>query len=115
MARGIGTVGVASGAVGLSGFAAALGLCCTVPWAVTLLGVSGAIAFARLSFLLPYAVVGSVLMIGLGFWSVYGRGRSRDGSACAMRPQHARRAIVWVAAILVGVLSVIALTFRVTV
>jgi hypothetical protein len=82
---------------------------------VSLLGVSGAIAFARLSFLLPYAVVGSALMIALAFWSVYGRGHSRDGSACAMRLNHARRAIVWVAAILVGALSIIALTFRVTV
>ena len=57
-------IGAASGAFGLSGFAAAIGLCCTVPWAVTVFGVAGAVAFARLAFLLPYGVIGSAAFLG---------------------------------------------------
>lgn len=42
----------AGGALGLGRFAAAIGACCAFPWAVALFGVSGAVALARLSFLL---------------------------------------------------------------
>lgn len=59
---------VAGGAVGLGGFAAALGLCCGVPWAVALLGVTGAVVLARLAFLLPYALAGAAVLLGFGFW-----------------------------------------------
>ena len=52
-------IGSTSGALGLGAFAAAVGACCGLPWAVTLLGVSGAVALARLSFLLPYALIGA--------------------------------------------------------
>jgi hypothetical protein len=61
-------IGAAVGALGLGGMAAALGLCCTVPWAVVLLGVTGAVAFARLAFLLPYALIGAALLLGVSFW-----------------------------------------------
>jgi hypothetical protein len=86
-----------------------------VPWAVSLLGVSGAIALARLSFLLPYAVVGSTLMIGVAFWSAYRATTSCDRASCAARNRRALRVAVWVTAVIVGVLSIIALTFRVTI
>lgn len=43
-------LGTAGGALGLGAFAAASGACCGVPWAVALLGVSGAVALARLSY-----------------------------------------------------------------
>src|SRR5882724_9442804 len=64
-------VGAAGGALGLSGFAAALGMCCSVPWAVALLGVTGAVAFARLAFLLPYALIASAALLAMGFWWAY--------------------------------------------
>jgi hypothetical protein len=44
-------LGTAGGALGLGAFAAAIGACCGFPWAVALLGVGGAVALARLSFL----------------------------------------------------------------
>ena len=40
-------IGSAGGALGLGAFAAAIGACCGLPWAVALLGVSGAVALAR--------------------------------------------------------------------
>ncbi|MGH7486575.1 MAG: mercuric transporter MerT family protein [bacterium] len=107
-------IGVAGGALGLSSFAAALGLCCTVPWAVALLGVSGAIVFARLAFLLPYALVGSAVLLGVGFWWVYRRPEPCADGTCVATNRRALRWIVWIAALLVAALAVIALTLRAT-
>ena len=108
-------VAATSGALGLSGFAATLGLCCVGPWAVSLLGVGGAIALARLSFLLPYAVIGSVIMTAVAFGQAYGPATACEGPSCTTNTRRVLRVIVLIAALLVGVLSVIALTFRVTV
>ena len=41
-------MGLTGGAVGLSALALAFGVCCMPPWAVTLLGVAGAVLLARL-------------------------------------------------------------------
>jgi hypothetical protein len=50
-------IGTSGGAVGLGALAAAIAACCGVPWAVALLGVSGAVALARLSFLGIYPAI----------------------------------------------------------
>jgi hypothetical protein len=104
--------GVAGGAVGLAGFAAALGLCCTVPWAVALLGVSGAVAFARLTFLAPYSVLGAVLLLGVGFWLAYRPSPGCAEPVCTPKARRLLRSIVWVAAALVGVLTVLGLRYQ---
>lgn len=108
-------IGAAGGAVGLGGFAAALGLCCTAPWAVALLGVTGAVAFARLAFLLPYAVAGSVLLLGVAFWWAYRPLAVCADAACEPNSRRLLRAIVWLAAALVAALSIVALRYQVTV
>lgn len=104
-------IGVAGGAVGLGGFAAAPGLCCTVPWAVALLGVTGAVAFARLAFLMPYALVGAVALLGVGFWLAC-RGVVCVDGACTPANRRGLRWSVWIATVLVCVLAVVALQFR---
>ena len=71
-------IAAASGALGLGAFAAAVGGCCGAPWAVALLGVTGAVGLARLAFLLPYALIGAALLLGVAFWSAY-----RPAPACA--------------------------------
>src|SRR5260221_9545947 len=43
-----------AGALSAGGLAALLGACCGAPWLVAVIGVSGAIAVARLAFLAPY-------------------------------------------------------------
>ncbi|MGH8199531.1 MAG: hypothetical protein ACREVO_04095 [Steroidobacteraceae bacterium] len=48
--------GAAGLSVLLSGFASALALCCSVPWVVALVGVSGAILFARVGEIRPYFI-----------------------------------------------------------
>jgi len=102
-------IGSAAGALGLGALGAAVGACCGLPWAVALLGVSGAVALARLSFLLPYALAGSGVLLAVAFWWAY---RSPavcvDGScdAVARRPL---RWIVWAATLLVVGLAIYAL------
>jgi hypothetical protein len=85
-----------------------------VPWAVTLLGVTGAIAFARLAFLLPYALFGAFALLAVGFWLAYRRPRACETAACSTASRRALQVIVWVAAIVVGALSFVALTAQVT-
>jgi hypothetical protein len=101
-----------SGAVGLGSLAAALGLCCTVPWAVTLLGVTGAVAFARLALLLPYALIGAAALLTYAFWLVYRQKPLAEG-ARAVRQLHSLRWMVWIAGFAVSALAVVALTARV--
>lgn len=113
MAEKLKVLSVAGGAVGLGGFAAALGLCCGVPWAVALLGVSGAIAFARLAFLLPYALAGAVLFLAFGFWLAYRKPACADG-ACPPQPPRLLQWIMWITAAAVVGLAATALLSRVT-
>jgi len=49
-------VGVTGGALDLSALALAFGVCCVAPWAVTLLGLAGAVLLARLAVFQPYVV-----------------------------------------------------------
>lgn len=100
------------GAVGLGSLAAALGLCCTVPWAVTLLGVTGAVAFARLAFLLPYALIGAAAFLGYAFWLVYHQRPLAEDSR-AVRQLRSLRWMVWIAGFVVSALALVALTARV--
>jgi hypothetical protein len=103
-------IGAASGALGLSGLAAAFGLCCSVPWAVALMGVTGAIAFARLAFLLPYTLIAAVVLLGIGFWWAYRSEPACAEGTCTPTDRRAPRWIVWSAALIVAALSVVALS-----
>ena len=107
-------IGAASGAFGLGGFAAAVGLCCTVPWAVTLFGVTGAVVFARLAFLLPYAVIGAAGGLGLAFWWAYRRPAACADGICTRPVNRGLRLFVWISAVIVAALSGVALTMQVT-
>jgi hypothetical protein len=107
-------IGATGGAFGLGGFAAAVGLCCSVPWAVTIFGVGGAVLFARLAFLLPYALLGAAGFLAFAFWLAYRPSPKCVDGTCAPRERRAARWLVWIAAVLVAAFSYIALTMRVT-
>jgi len=107
-------IGAVGSAVGLSGFAAALGFCCAAPWAVTLLGVTGAVAFARLAFLLPYALIAAIALLGVGFWFAYRRPAECADRMCVPKSRRALQWVVWIATVMVGALAVIAVSVRVT-
>jgi hypothetical protein len=103
-------IGTTGGALGLGAFAAAVAACCGVPWTVALLGVSGAVALARLAFLMPYALLGAGGLLAVAFWWAY-----RPPAVCADGPcdtsgRGALRWIVWGATLLVAVLAAVALT-----
>jgi hypothetical protein len=97
-------VGATGGALGLSALALAFGVCCVSPWAVTLLGVAGAVWLARLAFILPYAVAATIVLLGVSFWVVYRRPRTAVG--CDVAQQHKLRWLVLGAAILVIVIDI---------
>jgi mercuric ion transport protein len=92
-------VGVTGSAVGLSALALALGVCCVAPWAVTLLGVGGAVLLARLAFIQPYVVAATIVLLGCGFWYVYRRPRVQ--AVCDVTQRRRLRWLVWSAAVIV--------------
>jgi mercuric ion transport protein len=97
-------VGVTGGALGLSALALAFGVCCVAPWAVTLLGVAGAVLLARLAFVQPYVVAATIVLLGIGFWFVYRR--PRTAATCDVAQQRRLRRLVWSAAIVVIAIDV---------
>jgi hypothetical protein len=103
-------IGTAGGALGLGAFAAAIGACCGLPWAVALLGVSGAVALARLSFLLPYALLGAGAFLAVAFWWAYGPAAVCADGTCSPVSRRPLRWIVWAAAVLVVGLATVALS-----
>jgi mercuric ion transport protein len=107
-------VGAVGGAVGLGSFAAALGFCCAAPWAVTLLGVTGAVALARLEFLLPYALGAAAALLGMGFWLAYRRPADCLDGTCAPKSRRVLQWVVWTGAVLVAALAIFGLVARVT-
>jgi hypothetical protein len=102
-------VGSAGGALGLGALAAAIGACCGLPWAVALLGVSGAVALARLSFLLPYVLAGSGVLLAVAFWWAYRPPAVCADGSCSPAARRRLRWIVWAAALLVSGLAIYAL------
>jgi xanthine/uracil permease len=92
-------VGATGGAPGLSAVALAFGVCCVSPWAVTLLGVAGAVWLARLAFIQPYVVAVTIVLLGVSLWIVYRR--PQTATECDVAQQHKLRWLVWGAAILV--------------
>jgi hypothetical protein len=103
-------IGTAGGALGLGAFAAAIGACCGLPWAVALLGVSGAVALARLSFLLPYALLGAGTLLAVAFWWAYRPAAVCADGTCKPVSRGPLRWIVWAAAVLVVGLAAVALS-----
>ena len=103
-------IGTASGALGLGAFAAVIGACCGLPWAVALLGVTGAVALARLSFLLPYALLGAAGLLAVAFWWAYRPPAVCSDGTCDTSVRRPLRWIVWAAALTVVGLAGVALS-----
>lgn len=68
-----GSIGAAFGSVGLSGLAAAMGLCCYGPLAVMLVGVTGAAWFSRFESYRPLVLIAAGALLVWAFWRVYSR------------------------------------------
>ena len=91
-------IGATGGAVGLGALAAALGTCCVAPWAVSLIGVAGAVALARLAFLAPFMIGGAVLLLSLAFYFAYRPLRVCEDGTCDTTSQRRLRWVAWIGA-----------------
>jgi hypothetical protein len=102
-------VGAAGGAVGLSAIAAVLGTCCVAPWAVSLIGVAGAVALARLAAWMPVLIGGAVLLLGLAFYFAYRPLPACADGSCDATSQRRLRWVAWGGALFVA--AALAITF----
>ena len=92
--------GTTGGAIGLSAIASFIGLCCIGPWAVALLGVSGAVTMARFDYLRPYILAAAALMLGWAFWRVYRTPVVCEDASCAEGTSIWLKSTLWFAAAL---------------
>ncbi len=92
-----------SGAIGISAISSFIGLCCVGPWAVTLFGVSGAIAMARWQPYRPYILGVALALLAWAFWRVYGPARKKlcEAGLCSPRPSLWLQSGLWFAVLLV--------------
>lgn len=77
-----------TGALSAGALAALLGACCGAPWLIAVIGVSGAIAVARLAFLAPYLWF---LAFGFAIAALVWAYRAEPACAMACAPAHRRR------------------------
>ena len=103
------TMGAAGSAVGMGTLAAVLGTCCVAPWAVGLIGVSGAVTLARVARLQPYFLIVAAAMLAMAFYWAYRPLPVCADGECATTSRRKLRWVVWMAAIVVGVLATAAL------
>lgn len=101
--------GAAGGALGLGFIAALFGTCCVAPWTVAVLGVSGAVALARLSFLQPYLIVGMLGLLGAAFWLAYRPQPACADGACSTTSRRRLRWIAWLSCALICAIAAISL------
>ena len=92
-------IGSSLSAMGSSLVATATAFCCVGPSVMALLGTSGALAAARLAPYRPYFILGSVLLLGMGFWLAYRPQGGCIGQTCTTRTAKITRAILWLAAV----------------
>lgn len=83
-------------------------ICCVVPLALVLLGISGAWIgnLIALDPWRPWFTAATLLLLGLAFWSLYGPStRCRtDGECSEPRLLKRRRRWLWLAAVVIGLL-----------
>ena len=93
------TVAAAGGGIGAALVATVAGACCVGPVVspilVSVLGAGGAARAAGLKPYSPWLLLGSLLLLGLGFWSVHRRRLLCAAGACQPSPR-AVRITLWV-------------------
>jgi len=92
-------IGSSLSAMSSSLVATATAFCCVGPAVIALLGTSGALAAARLAPYRPYFIVGSLLLLGLGFWLAYCPQGGCIGKTCTTRAAQVTRVLLWLAAL----------------
>lgn len=91
-------IGSSLSAVGSSLVAVVTSLCCIGPAVFAILGTGGVLAAARLAPYRPYFILGSLLLLGAGFWLAYRPSGGCIGKTCATTGAKVTRALLWLAA-----------------
>jgi hypothetical protein len=99
-------IGSSLGATSSSLAASVTAFCCVGPAVFAVLGTGGALEAARLAPYRPYFIVGSVLLLALGFWLAYRPQGGCIGKTCTTRTAKITRVLLWLAA-LVTVVAVL--------
>lgn len=99
MKEGSVVIGSSLSAIASGLAAAATTFCCAGPAVFAVLGTSGVLAAARLAPDRPYFILGSVLLLGLGFWMAYRPQGGCIGKACTTRSAKITRTFLWIAAV----------------
>lgn len=103
------TIRLAAGALGFGALAAALGTCCVAPWAVGLVGVSGAVTLARFARVQPYLLIAAAVLLAVAFFWAYRPAPACADGTCVTASRRKLRWIVWIAALIVAGLAFVAL------
>ena len=88
-------LGSSGGAVGALMAAVFSTLCCAGPAVFAVIGASGAAAAAALAPYRPYFFGGSLVILGIGFWSAYRPMFIRTEGVCPVRIGRPMRIILW--------------------
>jgi mercuric ion transport protein len=86
-------IGSSLGAIATSLVATATTLCCAI------LGTSGVLTAAKLAPYRPYFILGSIALLGWGFWLAYRPRGGCIGKTCTTASAKITRALLWLAAV----------------
>jgi len=93
-------IGSSLGAIATSLVATVTTFCCVGPAVIAILGASGVLAAAKLAPYRPYFILGSVALLGWGFWLAYRPQGGCIGKTCTTTNAKITRALLWIAAVI---------------
>jgi mercuric ion transport protein len=96
-------IGSSLSAIGSSAVAAVASLCCVGPAVIAVLGTGGVIVAAKLAPFRPYLILGSIVLVALGFWLAYRPQGGCIGKTCTTASAKITRALLWLAAVVTAV------------
>ena len=95
-------IGSSLGAIASGLVATATTFCCVGPAVIAVLGTSGVLAAARLAPYRLYFILGSIVLLGLGFWLAYRPQGGCIGKTCSTTSAKITRVLLWIAALVTG-------------
>jgi mercuric ion transport protein len=102
MKQGPVVIGSSLGAIASGLVSTATTVCCVGPAVVAVLGTSGVLAAGRLAPYRAYFIIGSIVLLGFGFWLAY---RPKGGcirETCTATSAKIMLALLWIAALVTG-------------
>jgi hypothetical protein len=95
-------MGSSLGAIASGLVATATAFCCVGPAVIAVVGTSGVLAAARLAPYRLYFILGSIVLLALGFWLAYRPQGGCIGKTCSTKSARITRILLWIAALVTG-------------